>query len=41
MRPLSRGSVSKSSSARRFRSQTRRTKAPNMRNAPMRGGWRL
>jgi hypothetical protein len=41
MRPLSRGSVSKGRSARRFRSQSQRTKAPNMRQAPMRGGWRL
>lgn len=41
MRPLSRSLVSKRHSARKFRSQSMRTKAPNMRNAPMRGGWRL
>lgn len=41
MKPLARGPVSKSSSARRFRAQSQRTKAPNMRGAPMRGGWRL
>lgn len=41
MRPLSRSGVSKRSSARSFRSQSSRTKAPNLRNAPMRGGWRL
>lgn len=41
MRPLSRSRVSKGRSARQFRSQSSRTKAPNMRAAPMRGGWRL
>jgi hypothetical protein len=41
MRPLRRGGVSKRRSARRFRGQSARTKAPNMRAAPMRGGWRL
>lgn len=41
MRPLSRSPVSKSSSARTFRSNTTRTKAPNMSINPMRGGWRL
>lgn len=41
MKPLSRGHVSKGRSARRFRSQSMRTKAPNVARAPMRGGWRL
>ena len=40
MKPVSRRRVSKRSSARKFRSQIRRTKAPNM-ASPMRGGWRL
>jgi len=33
--------VSKSASARKFRSQGKYTKAPNMKAAPMRGGIRL
>ena len=41
MKPLSRGRVSKHRSARKFRAQSSRTKAPNMRAVPMRGGWRL
>lgn len=41
MSPLRRGAVSKIRSARRFRSQSQRTKAPNLARAPMRGGWRL
>lgn len=41
MRPVSRGRVRKGSSARQFRKHTRRTKAANMRGAPMRGGIRL
>lgn len=41
MSPLRRGSVSKSRSARRFRSQSQRTRAPNVARTPMRGGWRL
>lgn len=40
MRVLKRGGVNKGRSARRFRSQTRRTKARNM-SGPMRGGIRL
>lgn len=40
MRPSSRHSVSKSSSARRFRRHASRTAAANM-ASPMRGGWRL
>lgn len=41
MKPLSRGRVSKVRSARRFRAQVGRTKAPNVARVPMRGGWRL
>ena len=41
MKPLSRGRVSKGRSARRFRAQSARTKAPNVQHMPMRGGWRL
>lgn len=41
MRPVSRRGVSKRASARSFRRQSMRTKAPNMARAPMRGGWRL
>jgi len=41
MRPLRRGGVNKRRSAKQFRRSSRRTKAPNMRQAPMRGGWRL
>lgn len=41
MAALYRSHVNKSSSARRFRAHGRRTKAPNMKGAPMRGGWRL
>lgn len=41
MRPLSRHSVSKKHSARKFRKQVKRTKAANMAINPMRGGWRL
>lgn len=33
--------VNKYKSAAKFRSQTRRTKAPNLKGAPMRGGIRL
>lgn len=40
MRPLRRHGMSKQRGARRFRSQVRRSKAPNV-SAPMRGGWRL
>lgn len=40
MRPLRRGNVSKGRSAGQFRSNTRRTKAANMKG-PMRGGIRL
>lgn len=41
MRPLNRHAVSKSSSARKFRAGASRTKAPNLKMAPQRGGWRL
>lgn len=41
MRPLKRSGVSKGRSARVFRKHTMRTKSPNMKGAPMRGGWRL
>lgn len=41
MRPLKRNGVSKGRSAAKFRNQMRRTKAPNMIQGPMRGGWRL
>jgi len=40
MRPLRRKPVSKNRSARKFRAQTRKTKAANL-NGPQRGGWRL
>lgn len=41
MRPVQRGAVNKHSSARQFRGKSGRTKAANLRGAPMRGGWRL
>lgn len=41
MRPVKRRGVNKHRSARRFRNDVGRTKAPNMVMAPMRGGWRL
>lgn len=41
MRPLARKPVNKARSASKFRAHARRTKAPNMAGAPMRGGWRL
>lgn len=41
MRPLSRGSVNKRRSARKFRRQVGRTKMANMAPNPMRGGFRL
>nr|AVQ10199.1 hypothetical protein [Gokushovirinae environmental samples] len=41
MRPLRRGGVSKGRSARQFRSNSRRTKARNLKPGPMRGGIRL
>lgn len=40
LRPLQRHPVNKARSAKRFRSQTRRTKAANL-NGLARGGWRL
>lgn len=41
MRPLSRSPVSKGKSASKFRRNVGRTKAPNIQQGPMRGGWRL
>lgn len=41
MRVMSRKPVNKSGSARKFRSQSRKTKAANMAPMPMRGGYRL
>lgn len=41
MRPVSRKPVNKARSSSKFRSDSKRTKAPNLRSAPMRGGWRL
>lgn len=41
MRPLKRSHVSKGKSASKFRSNVSKTKMPNLRAAPMRGGWRL
>lgn len=42
MRPLSRKSVNKRHSARKFRKQVKRTAAPNLRTVgPMRGGYRF
>ena len=38
---LYRKPVNKYKSAKRFRSQAKRTKAANMQKAPQRGGWRL
>nr|QJB19427.1 MAG: hypothetical protein [Microvirus sp.] len=40
-RPLSRSGVNKSRSARAFRSKSRRSASANVRQAPMRGGWRF
>lgn len=41
MRPLYRSGVNKGRSARKFRSQVKRTKGANIQMGPMRGGWRL
>lgn len=41
MRPVSRRPVSKGRSAGKFRSMSRRSKAPNVAQGPMRGGWRF
>ena len=38
---MKRQHVDKKKSAQQFRKQTQRTKAPNVAEAPMRGGWRL
>lgn len=41
MKPLSRKSANKYTTAKAFRSNVGRTKAPNMAPPPMRGGFRL
>lgn len=41
MRPVKRSYVDKGRSARKFRGDTTRTKAANLRPPPMRGGFRL
>lgn len=41
MRPLKRFGTDKRASARKFRGQSSRTKAPNIEKGLMRGGWRL
>lgn len=41
MRPLKRYGANKRHSARKFRSNVRRTRAPNIVPGPMRGGWRI
>lgn len=41
MRPVKRFGVNKRRSAGKFRGQSSRSKAPNVINSPMRGGWRL
>lgn len=41
MRPVKRSGVHKGKSARKFRKNISRTRAPNLVMAPMRGGWRL
>lgn len=41
MRPLSRKSANKATSAKRFKSDSKSTKAPNVAPPPMRGGFRL
>lgn len=38
---MRRAPVNKHKSARKFRKQVGRTKAANLRQGPMRGGWRL
>lgn len=41
MKPVSRAPVNKGHSAKSFRRASGRTASLNMRQAPMRGGWRL
>jgi len=41
MRPVSRHGVSKHKSAKSFRHKVAKTHPKNMRQRPMRGGWRL
>ncbi|QXP07981.1 MAG: hypothetical protein [Arizlama microvirus] len=38
---VKRFNVNKGKSARKFRSNIKHTKAPNIHSAPQRGGWRL
>jgi hypothetical protein len=38
---MRRSSVNKRKSAKSFRKQSAKTKSPNMRSAPQRGGWRF
>lgn len=38
---MKRHSVNKHQSARKFKSDVRKTKAPNLNRTVMRGGWRL
>lgn len=38
---MKRFSVNKRKSAGQFKNNVRRTKAPNVQQGPMRGGWRL
>ncbi len=41
MRPLKRKMTHKYKSARKFKHNVKRTKAPNVQTSPQRGGWRL
>ena len=38
---MKRQKVDKQKAAKQFRAHSRQTKAPNMAQVPMRGGWRL
>ena len=41
MRSVKRKSVSKYKSSKMFKRNVKRTKMPNLRSNPMRGGWRM
>lgn len=41
MRPVKRSPVSKHGSAHKFRRNVQTTRSVNLRQVPMRGGWRL
>jgi hypothetical protein len=41
MRPVYRKAVSKYKSSKNFKRNVKRTKMPNLRSNPMRGGWRM